>query len=380
MCFTKLSVNELDEVYSYVKVILGGGGEGAKVDVQISKPEIEVVLCRASKIYQSYIEQWYVENNFGNLMGTDAKKNFTYFFVQDNFLMASRISDWFASMSRVGGHIPWKKDYVTLESGRQIYDLSQESSKPYLPNSRKIHKIMWYTPPVLLNTTLSPMTNGIRNSGMDFNINNVNLSHRGVTYGNHPLNALGNVMDYILVKQAIQEKNRIVYGEFYYNISGDIVEITPVPGKNINLPKDAKLIYYYFDKEDMLGLNNQDLENVNNLINNPTQVNFDLIRWQELNQFSRTWIEEYAIAESKYILGAKWRTVRSIASPSSDYQVEFDYSSLIDESKETKNFLIEDLKESLEKLKTKNIMEEKASIIDSSKTINKVYPKKILFR
>jgi len=30
MCLTKLSENELDEIYSYIKVLLGAGGDGPK--------------------------------------------------------------------------------------------------------------------------------------------------------------------------------------------------------------------------------------------------------------------------------------------------------------------------------------------------------------
>lgn len=380
MCLTKLSEKELDEIYSYIKVLLGAGGDGPKVNVQISRKEIEVILCRASKTYQSYIEQWFIENNFGNIVGTNSKRNFTSFFVQDNFIMAQRISDWFASMMRVGGNIPWKKDYVVLEKGRQIYDLSQESSTPYAPGSRKIHKIMWYTPPVMLNTTLATRPSGLAVDNSAFNVANINVGFQGVTYGTHPLFALGNVMDYVLVKQAIEERNRVVFGEYYYNISGDIVELTPVPGVRVTIPQDAKLIYYYFDKEDMLGLDGQGLAGVNALINNPTQVQFDMIPWEDLNQSARTWIEEFTVAEAKYILGSKWRTVNKIASPESEYQIEFDYASLIDESKEMKENLKTELKESLDKLKTKNIMEDKAAIIEATKTINKVYPKKIIFR
>ena len=130
----------------------------------------------------------------------------------------------------------------------------------------------------------------------------------------------------------------------------------------------------------MLGLDGQGLAGINSLINNPTQVKFDMIPWEDLNQNARTWIEEYTVAESKYILGSKWRTIRQIASPESEYQIEFDYASLIDESKEMKESLKTELKESLDKLKTRNIMEDKAAIIEATKTINKVYPKKIIFR
>lgn len=113
MCLTKLSKNELDELYSYIKTIMGGAGE-PKVDVHVNRDEIKVVVCRASKVYQGYLEQWFIENNFGNLQGTTASRNFTYLFVQDNFTMAQRMSNWFASMMRIGVDIPWKKDYVNL--------------------------------------------------------------------------------------------------------------------------------------------------------------------------------------------------------------------------------------------------------------------------
>lgn len=236
---------------------------------------------------------------------------------------------------------------------------------------------MWSTPPILPNISLSNSQPNFAYT--QFDINNINVSVSGAQYGTQPLLALGNVMDYILVKQALEEKNKIVWGEHYYNISGDIVEIPPVPGGRTPVPKDAKLIYYYFDKDDMLGINQQEPD-VDALINNPAVVKFDQIPWVKLSQHSRTWIGEYTIAEAKYIQGSKLRIVSKVAAPGEDYAVEFDYQSFIDDVKEMKEQLKTELKDSLAKMNTRQIMEDKAAIIDATNKINKTYPKKIYLK
>ena len=368
-----ITPDELKELHEYVQTMLGG----EDIDVDIIEREVKVSARRALKIYEREVNQWQIRNQMPNIMGFKASTNFTKRFVQDNQMLAQRMSDWWAAMARVGGKIPWKKDYIELENGRQIYNLANESSTPYTPGSRRIHKVLWYMPPEIVGTSFAP----------DLLLSNLwSFGQSGLTFAGNRLAYLGQVSDIVLLTQSFELRNKILYSEFYHNISGDILEISPMPGRAVKIPENAKLFYYYFDEAnfplngttDETGAGHDPLNPDEELISNPTQVKIDVVPYSSLNSPAKTWTDEYTLALCKYIQGSKWRKVKSIASPGQDYQVEFDYSSLLSESESDKTKLLEELRDELGKLDFVKMMEDKASITENANKINRSSPRKWL--
>jgi hypothetical protein len=159
-----------------------------------------------------------------------------------------------------------------------------------------------------------------------------------------------------------------------------------MPGRAVKIPENAKLFYYYFDEAnfplngttDETGAGHDPLNPDEELIANPTQVKIDNLPYSSINSPAKTWIDEYCLALCKYIQGSKWRKVKSIASPGQDYQVEFDYSSLLSESESDKTKLLEELRDELGKLDFVKMMEDKASITENANKINRSSPRKWL--
>lgn len=363
-----MTPDELKELYQFIQTLLGS----FSVDVDIEEKEIQILGRRALKDYLFEINQWQIRNQFSNIVGSNARTDFTNKFIMDNGMIAQRISDWFAAMQRVGGKIPWKKDYFLLESHRQVYDLSTESSQPYIAGDRRIHKIMWYGPPEIFGsaTVVGDLTNTTLFS----------FGQAGLSYGNSPLMYLGNLMDVVLMAQALETRTKVLRSEFFYNISGDIVELTPSPGNPsaFGFQTGARVYYYYIDESDpsFLGLTNQDT--TRHLIGNPTQVKITNVPYSELNDMSKSWIDNYTLALAKYVQGAKWRRVRTIASPNSEYQVSLEFESLLSESITEREALKLQLQEQLLKyLDTQKMMEDKASIAENAARVNKFSPRKL---
>ena len=76
-------------------------------------------------------------------------------------------------------------------------------------------------------------------------------------------------------------------------------------------------------------------------LSSPTQVILNEVPWTKLNSAAQNWIENYTLALAKYTVGSKKREVRKIAAPNSEYEIEFDYQSLLTESSDEKLKLIE---------------------------------------
>lgn len=354
------TTEEVQSLYDYINVLEGG----TDIDVDISKEEIRILMCKALRDYTAEINQWYIKNNFGNVQGFPSSINFTNKFVTENGMLAQRISDWFSSMQRVGGKIPWKRDFVTLQDNRQIYNLATESSIPYTPGTRRIHRVMWQGAPEIF--------------GADFNINYVNstlfqFGQQGLAYGNNPMAYLGNAFDAVLLAQSFEIRNNILRSEFFHNLSGDILEVTPMPGgQGLKIEPGSKVFYYYFDEEDFLGLDEQTKEDAVELISNPTNVKLDVIPYSKLTSASKNWIDNWTSALAKYMFGSKLRMIRTIASPDSEYQVELGPvgDNLIEESKAMKTDLLEKLQVWLDAMDSDKLMEKKSAMWEQAKKIN----------
>ncbi len=353
---------ELKEVYQFIQVLLGG----EQVDVDIKESEIKILMRKALKDYAERINNWFILNNFSNVQGYDASTNFTYQFVSQNPMIAQRISDWFASMTRTGGKVQWHKDYFFIESGRQIYDLSLESSVPYKRGERRIHRIMWVAKPEIMGGQFDP---SITDGGLTV------FGSAGLMYGQNLMSYLGTSFDVVLLAQSLETRNKILRSEFFYNISGDIVEVTPMPGNGMDgLPANSRIYYYYVNEDDMLLLQE---DGDDKLIANPTQVQLDVMKWSDLNSPSKNWIENWTLMLAKYMFASKLRAVRKIASGESEYQIEFDYQTLLDESKAEKEKMLEDLKLYLDELLPQKQFENKFTVMDNSRKINNMSPRKV---
>jgi len=361
MALLDMTNSEIQELYEFTQVALGG----EDVDVDITEKEIRVLARRALKDYLYEIGVWQTRNQFSNIVGQSSTLDFTRKFITDNTMIAQRLSDWWASMQRVGGKIPWKKDYFVLESGRQVYDLSVESAIPYVTGTRRIHKILWYGPPEVWGS--ATVSGDLTNSTL------FSFGQSGLSYGSSPLMYLGNLFDVVLLAQALESRNKVLRSEFFYNISGDMIELTPTPGRPSagSWASGARVYYYYLDEQDFLGLGTQDANGVGELITNPSQVRIDNVPYSNLNDISKSWVDNYTVALAKYAQAAKWRRVRTIASPNSEYQVELDYVSLLEESKVEKEELKQKLYDNLLNfLDTAKMMEDKAAIALNAAKIN----------
>jgi len=353
---------DLTEIYEFIQTLLGG----SQVDVDITEREIKILMRKAVKDYAEQINNWYITSNFSNVQGFDSSINFTNQFIHENPMIAQRISDWFASMARVGGKALWNKDYFVIENGRQVYDLSLESSVPYKRGERRIHRVMWVAKPEIMGGQFNP---AITDGGLTV------FGNAGLMYGQNLMSYLGTAFDVVLLAQSLETRNKILRSEFFYNISGDKIEITPMPGNGMDgLPANSRVYYYYVNEEDMLLLQEEGDEDL--LISKPSQVKLDIIKWSELNSPSQNWVENWTVALSKYMFASKLRAIKKIASGESEYQIEFDYQSLLDESKVEKEKLLEELKLYLEELSPLKQYQNKAIIFESAAKVNKYSPRK----
>lgn len=381
-----ITEEELTYVYDEILTFLGG----YTVDVELTKEEVLKSLNRALMTFEKEISLWQLSNQWSNLYGQVKGQKQISDFATINFGIVQQLTDWFASMGRYGGKIPWHKDYIVLESGRQIYNLATESSKPYIPGSRRIHKIMWQTNSNIFTfgkyTPANPTGDDVLVS------NNWALSGAGLSYAGNRLGLLGSSNDVVMLLQARETLSEVLFSEFFYNLSGDILELTPMPtNARGNAWDGMRVFYYYWDEAEMSAGKSLDLEIYQSLIDpvtgmikgessliaNPLDVKFGIVNWSDLSAWARAFIFDYGLALCKYIIGSKWRVIQKTMSEGEmNYEVTFDYSSLINESEQEKAKEIETLKSIMENLSLAKVYQDKADIFDAARKINTGQPRR----
>ena len=382
--YLDITENDLQMIYEEIVTILGS----ESIDVDVTKKEVLVMLRRSNMEFQKETSIWQLQNQFANIYGTPAGIVQQNQIATMNFQIVNQITDWFGAMSRTGGKIPWHKDYIILEPGRQIYDLSLESSKPYPSGTRRIHRVMWCAKPETLNfsrySTTNPHGDDILYSS------NWNFTTNGLNYGASPLAFLGYSMDTIMLMQSAKERSRILFSEFYHNLSGDILEISPMPGQGVAaFAPGMKLFYYYFDESEVI-LNGKNPTLQNNadtsneisgyyglppgqaaLIANPVDMKIDFTNWSQLSPWAKAWIFDYTLARCKYIQGSKWRKIKKIFSTGEmEYDIEFDYQSLLSEAATEMERLTDKLREDLKELNIAKLVQEKAEMAENASKVS----------
>jgi hypothetical protein len=395
MNYLDITEEELQIVYEEIMVFLGA----VDIEVDLEKSELLIALRDAILRFNKEVSIWQLQNQFINTYGMPAGLVMTNQLATVNYALVRQITDWFASMQRVGGKIPWHKDYITLEPGRQIYFLDKESSKPYPAGTRRINRVMWVAKPESMSAAhFNSHHDNIAGDDVLYS-NSWNFSNSGLNYGSNRLGFLGYTFDTILMKQAIENRNKILYSEFFHNLSGDVLEITPMPGASVaNITRGTRVFYYYFDEAELYSgqpsANNpanqtvyQSTEDYNpgspnnvyglppgqsNLIANPADMKIEAIPWSYLSPWAKCFVKEVAFARCKYIQAAKWRKIKQTYSTGEmEYQIDLDYTSLLQEAQAEEQRAVDMLRQDLERLNISTLMNQQKEMTDAAVQVSK---------
>jgi hypothetical protein len=169
----------------------------------------------------------------------------------------------------------------------------------------------------------------------------------------------------ILLRMAdIQMKRRIITGDLTYRITAlpegkKAIHLYNVPGGKFdfgNMQRNKYRVWYWyydtFDREDCLDKNPD-------VVRLPSDVPLEKLRWDKLNNPSKTWVRRWFTAYCKESL-ARVRGKYSGSLKTPDSELTLEYATLQSEAKDEKTMLWEELKTRLERLRPEKMMEAKA--------------------
>jgi len=344
------------------------------VNIELDNEQIWACFEEATSEYSAQVNQFNLRNNLDILKGQPktARDNYSQTLVDGSFLpTVVRMSQQYGTLAGVGGNTSIKKAYINLTSSVQIYDLmttafdastSQSFSTLFTGSSTiDVTKVFHEAVPAITRF-FDPYSVGAQGT---LNL----ISELG--FGNYSPAAQFLMMplyEDVLRMQHIEFNDHIRKSAHTFNIVDNKLEIFPVPTQD-----SPGKIYFEYMSRDEFEHNSQTVQA--DSLSDYSDVPYDFIQYSNINDVGKQWIRKYTLALSKELLGAIREKYNSVPIP--DGEVSLDGAALRSEAQVEKDALITQLRENLEELSRKNVMENKAHEADHQQEMLRKVPLKL---
>jgi hypothetical protein len=327
------------------------------VNIELDNEQIFTCFEESVSEYSAQINQFNLRNNLDILRGQPKGRvaNFSQTLVDGSFLpTAVRMAQQYGTLAGVGGSTGIKKAYVTLTSSVQIYDLmtgatDAETGRSFgaiFSGSSTVDVTRVYHEAVpAITRFFDPYSVGAQGT--------LNLMSE-LGFGNYSPAAQFLMMplyEDVLRMQHIEFNDHIRKSAHSFNIVDNKLEIFPVP--SINHPER---IYFEYISRDEFEHDSQTIQA--DSLSDYSDIPYDFIQYSNINDVGKQWIRKYTLALSKELLGAIREKYSSIPIP--DAEISLDGAALRAEAQVEKDMLITQLRENLDEMSRKNVMENKA--------------------
>jgi hypothetical protein len=328
------------------------------VNIELDNQQIWACFEESTSEYSAQINQFNIRNNIDILRGQPKGKvsNYTQTLVDGSFLpTAVRMSQQYGTLAGVGGNTAIKKAYVNLTASVQIYDLlnnaydattgnSVSSSLSGSASTIDVTRVYHEAVPAITRF-FDPYSVGAQGT---LNL----ISELG--FGNYSPAAQFLMMplyEDVLRMQQIEFNDHIRKSTFSFNIVDNKLEIFPVP---TGMGKTR--VYFEYMSRDEFEHDSQTIQA--DSLSDYSDIPYDFIQYSNINEVGKQWIRKYTLALCKELLGAIREKYSSVPIPDGDIQL--DGAALRAEAQVEKDMLIEQLRENLNEMSRKNVMENKA--------------------
>ena len=326
------------------------------VNIELDNSQIWACFEESVSEYSAQINQFNLRNNLDILRGQPKGRvaNFSQTLVDGSFLpTAVRMSQQYGTLAGVGGETSIKKAYINITASVQMYDLMNqavdaETSSSFatlFTGSSTIDVTrVFHDPTPAISRFFDPYSVGAQGT--------LNLMDE-FGFGQYSPAAqflLMPLYEDILRIQAIEFNDTIRKSQHSFNIVNNKLQIFPIPTS----ATPAK-IYFEYISRDEFEHNSQTIQS--DSLSDYSDIPYDFIQYSFINDVGKQWIRKYTLALSKELLGAIREKYSSVPIP--DGEVSLDGAALRAEAQVEKDMLMTQLRENLEEMSRKNVMENK---------------------
>ncbi len=347
-----VSIEEKEKLFRQFRHSLGAPLRQIEVTDEMLCTYLEIAI----EDYAQHVQEWLIEHQWQSLLGHNIDTTDMAFALSvRGFDFMTQFTYAYSKQVGLQTNGPWelKKDFVSLEAGRQVYQI---------PAGREVNEVLWITPPTTNQALLANY------GGMDYGFGGGfaqtgNATGSGGGSGGH---YIAPAFDILLQAADMNLKNRIVRSELVYKITAGpngtkLLHLLSVPGSSLSFGQGiggvgssinmtgCQVWYFYYDTTP----ENLDacLSDNPDIIKMPNQVPLSKLDYADFNEPTKTLVRQLFVAYSKTALGrTRGKFGGIVGLPEGERTM--DYETLITEGNEDKRQVLERLDARLLRLST----------------------------
>lgn len=313
------------------------------VAVELDSGSIYTAIEQASLEFSSIVNEYNIQDNLFLLKGAPTGSNLSGRNIADNFGRTYELAQKYGTEVGTGGDVTWKTTSIPISESVQNYNLDTLIGTNVEGGAAiEIKRIHHYRTPAS-QRFFNPLL-GTQQLMNQFGFGNMGI---GISYLMLPLN-----MD-LLRMQTIEFNDTIRKSAYTFELINNQLRIFPIPEANYNLYIE------YILKTDRFNPLKESAGKISDFSNVP----YNNIAFQYITDPGKQWIRKYAIAIAKGMLGQVRSKYGSV--PSANNEISMNGPDLISEAQQEKEQLIQQLRETLEKLTRRSQVEQRKEIAEN---------------
>lgn len=353
-----INIKEKNKLYLHIKHELGYPLR----PFEITDEMLDSYLQMALEDYSSVVNQWLIEQQWINLQNLNIDKGdfFNAFITKSNDFIES-FTYAYSKQVGLGTNAPaargWelKRDFIIITGGTQHY---------IIPKNRELNEVLWETPPSIDQGLIDP-----------FALSNWTAGQFGWSYLGRPAQYIQPTYSLLLAAQDRRMKQRILQSELTYRITGlesgeKLLHLYPIPGSRYEIRSrfgkhfnGTKVWYWYYDTDKN---NKENCINENpDIVKLPSDVPIENLKWENLNTIAKRHVRDLLIGKVKMIIGGIRGFYSGDVSSTDAKQLTMDYRHLLEEGEKLRENILNEIKESLDKISIVNLTRDRADVAEN---------------
>ena len=315
--------------------------------VEIELQDVQFYACYEEAIteYSAQVNQFNIRDNMLALQGQETgsgetKTDLTHRKLTPTIGRNIQLAEQYGSEAGVGGTVDFKSGSIDIVSGSQVYDLdSLWAQVSESGDAIEIRKVFYEASPAITRyfDPYAGTGDGSYNMLDSFGWGNYSP---GVSFMMMPMYA-----DMLKI-QAIEFNDQIRKSAFSFELRNNKIRIFPNPTENY------KLHFDYIVKKDR---NNTLQGTSDGVITDFSNATFNNMTFANINEVGKQWIKKYGLALCKELLGTIRSKYASLPIPGAETTLDGD--TLRTEASTEKEVLVTQLREMLEQMSRKALLE-----------------------
>jgi hypothetical protein len=323
------------------------------IDVELEGDNFFAVFEEAVSEYSSQVNQFNIRNNLGALEGQATGSNYTGQSVIGSELNnIATIAETYGNFANVGGRTDIKKDYITVGTGSQEYDLQTLFADVSESGERiDVTKVFYESTPAIQRffDPYSVSGQGTLNLIDEFGFGSFSPAAQFI---------LMPIYEDMLRIQQIEFNDQIRKSAHTFNIVNNKLQIFPKPTTSYPLWFEYQVVKDRRENSTII---------TPNVVSDYSNVGYNFAEYTKITDVGKQWIRKYTLALAKEMLGAVREKYSTVPIPGSE--VSLDGAALRAEAQTEKDALVEQLRENLNEVSKKQRMENEAAMVEQQQQV-----------